>query len=54
MDAQKKKYLTKEQQFLRKLIVCMHVIGRYSIQKAIRLVIEINNGCHRWLASAGP
>ena len=54
VDAQAKKYLTKERRFLRKLMVCMHVMGRYSIQKAIRLVIEINNGCHRWPASAGP
>ena len=28
VDAQVKKYLTKERQFLQKLIVCMHVLGK--------------------------
>jgi len=27
VDAQVKKYLTKERQFLRKLMVCMHISG---------------------------
>jgi hypothetical protein len=31
VDAQVKKYLTKERQFLRKLMVCMHVTGQYLI-----------------------
>jgi hypothetical protein len=42
VDAQVKKYLTKERQFLRKLMVCMHVMGGYSIEKAL-VCIEINN-----------
>jgi hypothetical protein len=30
MDAQVKKYLTKEKQFLQKLMVCMHVTGKHA------------------------
>jgi hypothetical protein len=29
VDAQVKKYLTKEQQFLQKLMVCMHITGEH-------------------------
>jgi hypothetical protein len=32
VDAQVKKYLTKERQFLQKLMVCMHVTGEYYIK----------------------
>jgi hypothetical protein len=53
VDAQVKKYLTKERQFLRKLMVCMHVMGEYCISlEPGSIGMKINRGC-RWAASAG-
>ena len=33
VDGQVKKYLSKERQFLRKLMVCMHIIGKHLATK---------------------
>jgi hypothetical protein len=46
VDAQVKKYLTKERQFLRKLMVCMHVMGEYCISlEPGSIGMKINRGC---------
>jgi hypothetical protein len=47
VDAQVKKYLTKERQFLRKLMVCMHITGEQfesSLHRSRELIV------YRWPA----
>jgi hypothetical protein len=45
VDAQVKKYLTKEKQFLQKLMVCMHVTGKHANPK---LGLRIIYGWYGW------
>lgn len=47
MDAQVKKYLTKERQFLRKQMVCMHISGEHSTKEAVYVeAVYISVCCH--------
>jgi hypothetical protein len=41
-----KKYLTKEQQFLRKLMVCMHVIGGQLARRPKLGLVKIQNSLY--------
>jgi hypothetical protein len=45
VDAQVKKYLTKEKQFLQKLMVCMHITGKHASPK---LGLRISYGWYGW------
>jgi hypothetical protein len=38
VDGQVKKYLNKERQFLRKLMVCMHIIGKHLTKEDISVI----------------
>jgi hypothetical protein len=47
VDGQVRKYLTKERQFLRKLMVCMHVAGKLTIVKMPEVGVQTITGVYR-------